>query len=155
MVDPQHTVGSRLWFFAHVDTTNSDLGVPHKGIQFAFQLVLLLLHGTLHTVQTGEDIFNLAFGGMYLLLRLVDPIQHCPVSKQAIKEVIGKPQEAVHIDLHIGTDPHVGQFRLKTTQLGLQVLDVTLCLIQMAVLGKVGDQATAKEIPCTPALGTI
>ena len=46
-----------------MDTTNSDLGVPHKGIQFAFQLVLLLLHGTLHTAQAGEDIFDLAPSG--------------------------------------------------------------------------------------------
>ena len=74
VVDPQHTIGSSLCFFAHVDTTNSDLGIPHQRIQFVLQLCLLLLHGTMHTTQAGEDTFNLTQGGMYLFLRLADLI---------------------------------------------------------------------------------
>ena len=67
-VDPQHAFGPRLCFFAHDGTTNSDLGVPHKGIQFAFQLGLLLLHRTLHTTQPGKHGLNLAPGRMHLIL---------------------------------------------------------------------------------------
>ena len=35
------------------------------------------------------------------------------------------------------------------------MFDVALSLVQMAVLGKIGDQAAAKQIPSAPALGTV
>ena len=49
---------------------------------------------------------------------------------------------------------HIGQLRTKPAEKGLQLLYVLLSVVQMGVLGEIGDQPAAQQVPGAPAGGT-
>ena len=54
---------------------------------------------------------------------LTDLIANGPVCKKAIKEIVCKAQEAIHIHLHIGRDLDVCQLGFEPSELALEVRD--------------------------------
>ena len=111
-----------------------------------------LFHG-IQFVQCSADLTLCAGNRIH---RLADLIANGPVCKQAIKEIVRKPQEAIDIDLHIGSDLYVCQFGFEASELALEFRNQVLCLIQVAVLSHVGDDATAaKHIPGIPSVGAV
>ena len=92
---------------------------------------------------------------MHLFLGLMDLIQHSPVGKDSVEEVIGHPQKAINAYLNICINCHIGQFRFEAAQLGLQGLHGCLGLVQMAVFHQIRDETAANEIPGSPAFRTV
>ena len=111
--------------------------------------------GGLHIIQAAQDITDPVSGVLHLCFRLLDAVKHHPVDKQAVKKVIRKAQETIHLCLYIRVDGHVAQLGAEAAELDLQCFDLVLCAVQMAVLGKVGNQPAAEQIERTPAAGTV
>lgn len=82
-------------------------------------------------------------------------IQYGPVSKEAVKEIVGNAKKPVNVDLEVGGDGHVSQFRFEAAQLRLKGFYASLSLIQTAVLCQVCHQAAAHQVPGAPAFGTV
>ena len=92
---------------------------------------------------------------LYLCLRLLDAVEHHPVHKQAVEKVVRKAQEAVHLRLDIRLDGHVAQLGAEAAELDLQGFDLVLRAVQMAVLGKVGNQPAAEHVKGTPVARAV
>ena len=97
----------------------------------------------------------MVFGALHLTLGLADLIHYRPVSEQAVEEIVGKTKEAVHIDLHVGVDRHVGKLGFEAAELRLEPLNSSLRLVKMAVLCHVSQQTTTQQIPGSPAFSAI
>ena len=131
------------------------LCIIYKLIQFGLRILRCCLAGGLHIIQTAQDITDPVSGVLHLCFRLLDAVKHHPVDKQAVKKVIRKAQETIHLCLYIRVDGHVAQLGAEAAELDLQCFDLVLCAVQMAVLGKVGNQPAAEQIERTPAAGTV
>lgn len=128
----------------------------HQGVQLRLGGRLLRLGPMQHLLQPGENLGDLAAGALYLLLGLTDLVHHRPIGKEAVEEKVRKAEEAVDADVEIRLNiPHIHQLRPEAPQLHLQLLHRRLGIVQMIVLGKVGNEAASEEVPGGPAVGTV
>ena len=92
-------------------------------------------------------------GALHLLRGLLYPVQHHPVHKKPVEEIVRKAHEAVNAHLHTrGRAANVGQLRPEAAQLALQQSHVVLGAVQVAMLGQVRDEPAAEEVKGSPAL---
>ena len=59
------------------------------------------------SVQIVQDIADLASGVLYLCLGLMDLIQHSPVCKDAVKEIVGDTEKPINVDLEVSGDGYI------------------------------------------------
>ena len=121
--------------------------VQHYGIRLRAQLFLPGVRLRQRAVQPLQHAVDAGIGALHLLRGLLYPVQHHPVHKKPVEEIVRKAHEAVNAHLHTrGRAANVGQLRPEAAQLALQQSHVMLGAVQVAMLGQVRDEPAAEEV---------
>ena len=103
------------------------LGFDDQLIQLLFQAYDSSVSCLFHLIQLIQGSADLTLGAGNRVHGLADLIANGPVSKKPVKEIVRKPQEAIDINLHIGSDLDVCQLGFEPSELTLERPQRILC----------------------------